>query len=67
MAMALDEQTDNDEVIEEKGVTFLIEKDLLNEVKPIQVDFITSPMGSGFRLTSSLPTGGECGGSCSSC
>ncbi|MCX7982394.1 MAG: hypothetical protein N2572_05755 [Syntrophales bacterium] len=65
--MALDEQNENDEVIEEKGVTFLIEKDLLKEVKPIQVDFITTPMGSGFRLTSALPSGGACGGSCSSC
>lgn len=65
--MALDEQTEKDEVIEEKGVTFLIEKDLLQEVKPVQVDFITTPMGSGFRLTSSLPAGGSCGESCSSC
>lgn len=65
--MALDEQTDNDTVIEEKGVTFLIEKELLEEVKPIQVDFVTSPLGSGFRLTSSLASSGSCGGSCSSC
>jgi Fe-S cluster assembly iron-binding protein IscA len=65
--MALDEQAENDTVIEEKGVTFLIENSLLEEAKPIQVDFITTPTGSGFRLSSSLSTSGGCGGGCSSC
>jgi len=65
--MALDEQAENDTVIEEKGVTFLIENSLLEEAKPIQVDFITTPTGSGFRLSSSLSTSGGCGEGCSSC
>ncbi len=65
--MALDEQADGDIVVEEKGITFLIDKVLLEEVKPIRVDFITAPSGSGFQLSSSLPPGEGCGGSCSSC
>jgi Fe-S cluster assembly iron-binding protein IscA len=67
--MALDEPLDGDEVIEDKGITFIIDKVLLQEAKPINVDFITSPNGSGFKLSSPLTVAGEagCGGSCSSC
>jgi Fe-S cluster assembly iron-binding protein IscA len=66
--MALDEPLAGDEVIEDKGVTFIIDKVLLEEAKPINVDFITSPNGSGFKLSSPLTASAAgCGGSCSSC
>jgi Fe-S cluster assembly iron-binding protein IscA len=64
--MALDESQGNDEVFTDRGITFLVDKKLLEEVKPINVDFIESGRGSGFKLTSSLAAGG-CGSSCSSC
>lgn len=62
--MALDEPKDNDEIFEEKGIKYLIEKDLLEKVKPINVDFVESAMGSGFSITSSMSKGNSCG-SCS--
>ncbi len=63
--MALDEPRNEDEVIDEKGTKFVIEKDLLEQAKPINIDFITTPQGAGFKLTSSLVAeGGGCG-SCS--
>jgi iron-sulfur cluster assembly protein len=65
--MALDESNENDEVFEDRGITYLIDKVLLEEVKPVNVDFIESAAGSGFKLTSSLVSGSGCGGSCSSC
>ncbi len=67
--MALDEPLASDEVIEDKGLTFLIDKVLLEEAKPINVDFTTTPNGSGFKLSSPLTAAGGagCGGSCSSC
>lgn len=65
--MALDEPQNTDEVINDNGLTFLIDRDLLEEVKPISVDFITTPRGSGFKLTSNLASTGGCSGSCSSC
>ena len=66
--MALDEPLAGDEVIEDKGLTFIIDKVLLEEAKPINVDFITSPNGSGFKLSSPLTAAAAaCGGSCSSC
>jgi len=65
LGMALDENTSEaDEVISVGSTRFVIEKDLLNQVKPINIDFITTPQGAGFKLTSSLPKGGGCG-SCS--
>lgn len=62
LGMALDEnRSDEDEVISVGSTTFVIEKDLLNRVKPINIDFITTPQGAGFKLTSSLPEGRGCG------
>ena len=64
--MALDEPVNTDEVFEEKGTKFIVDKDILNQAKPINVDFIDTPQGSGFKLTSALSTaGGGCGSSCS--
>jgi iron-sulfur cluster assembly protein len=56
--MALDEPGNNDEVFEEKGTKFVIDKDIFNQAKPIHVDFVE---------TSSLSAAGgsECGSSCS--
>jgi len=63
--MALDEPKNDDEVIEEKGTKFVIDKELLIQAQPINVDFITSPQGAGFKLTSNLAAAeGGCG-SCS--
>jgi Fe-S cluster assembly iron-binding protein IscA len=63
--MALDESTQDDEIFEDRGVTYLVEKSLLEKVKPIAVDFVTTPRGSGFKLTSSLQQESACGSSCS--
>jgi iron-sulfur cluster assembly protein len=65
--MALDESKPNDEVFEDRGVTYLIEKELFEKVKPITVEFITSPRGGGFKLTSSLSQQQSACGSCTSC
>jgi iron-sulfur cluster assembly protein len=68
LGMALDEPDVNDEVIKNNDITYLIEKGLFNEIQPINIDFIDSPTGSGFSITSKLSQGnscGSCGGSCS--
>ena len=67
LGMALDEPRDGDEIFKENGITFLINKELFELVKPITVDFISTPRGSGFKVSSSLETGSSCGKSCSSC
>jgi len=65
--MALDESRDGDEIFKEDGVTFLINKELFELVKPVTVDFIVTARGSGFKVSSSLEAGDSCGKSCSSC
>jgi iron-sulfur cluster assembly protein len=62
--MALDEPQQSDMTYTDHGVTFAIDKDLLERVKPIRVDFVESAEGSGFHLSSSLATGGGCDSSC---
>ena len=66
--MALDEPKDDDEILKENGVTYLVNKQLLEQVKPINVDFTDteSVYGSGFNISSGQSKGGACG-SCSTC
>ena len=62
--MALDEPLEDDEILEDNGMTSLINKDLFEQAKPINIDFTESAMGSGFSISSSMEAGVECGGSC---
>lgn len=64
--MALDEPKEDDEIMEENGITYLVSKDLFEKVKPITLDFIDSAMGSGFSIASNLANAEGCGSSCSS-
>ncbi|MFO8088916.1 MAG: hypothetical protein R6U13_03700 [Desulfatiglandaceae bacterium] len=63
--MALDEPRENDESFESSGISYVIEKDLLDRVQPVRVDYVSSAYGSGFKIDSSLVSGGGCGSSCS--
>jgi Fe-S cluster assembly iron-binding protein IscA len=63
--MALDEPQADDEVMDHKGIKYLVNKELLEQVKPINVDFIENERGSGFSIFSNLAKGDSCGGSCS--
>ncbi|MDD5007968.1 MAG: hypothetical protein PHU49_16450 [Syntrophorhabdaceae bacterium] len=66
--MALDEPHDDDQIFNEKGVTFIMNKELFEEVKPVSIDFVKSAMGAGFMIQSELSKKAEggCGsGSCS--
>ncbi len=58
--MALDEPQEDDMTFTDQGITFAIEKKLFEDAKPICVDFVESLNGSGFQLTSNLPSGGVC-------
>lgn len=65
--MALDEPTENDEVFENGGFTYLIEKKLLQEAQPIEMDYLVTPQGEGFSIKSSMKSDSDCGGGCSGC
>jgi len=68
LGMALDEATDSDEPFTDKGLTFLVRKELFNKVQPISIEFVESPMGAGFMVHSALSDKeGDCSnGSCGS-
>jgi Fe-S cluster assembly iron-binding protein IscA len=59
--LALDEPNDNDEIYDIGGFKYVVDKKLLEQAKPIKVDF----MGMGFNITSSMVFDRGCG-SCSS-
>jgi len=61
--MVPDEPHDDDMTFTDKGLTFLVSKELFERVKPIRVDFVDSPMGSGFQISSNLAN--ACGPCCS--
>jgi hypothetical protein len=64
LALALDEQKDNDVVNEIDGYTFLVETGLMNESKPITVEFHPH---MGFNIKSGLKTSSSGCSSCTSC
>ena len=52
LVMGFDEKRENDRVFTEKGLTFLIEKTLLDSAQPIAIDYVEGTLGSGFTLRS---------------
>ena len=64
LMLALDEPGEGDEVMETGGLTYVMDKDLYAQAKPLTVDL--GPMG--FEIASSLELGGGCcpSGGCSS-
>ena len=65
LGLALDESRDGDEIFKEDGLTFVVEKDFYDRIKPIKVDYVESVMGAGFNISSSMPKPeSSCGSSC---
>ena len=65
--MALDESQEGDEIFNQNGLTFMIEKGLYEQVKPIKVDFVETSRGSGYSIESSLQKADGCGGCSGEC
>jgi len=63
--MALDESRESDEIFVDNGLQFIMDKKLLEEVKPVRVDYVTSAMGSGFSIKGNLKVLSSCGSCCS--
>ncbi|TKB27552.1 iron-sulfur cluster assembly accessory protein [Desulfopila sp. IMCC35006] len=70
LGLALDEEKPTDELFKRQNLTFLVEKDLLQQCGSIKVDYAEAGNRSGFTITSTNPlpdTGGGCSsGSCGS-
>jgi len=63
--MALDGPQGDDEVFDDDGITYVIERQLFERVKPIRVDFVSSVMGSGFSISANMPNAGSHASACS--
>ncbi len=57
--MALDEPKDTDHIYEISGFTYIVNKEFMDEAKPIKIDF--TPMG--FKVDCGI----DFGANCSSC
>ena len=64
MGIALDEPRDRDLTFHDRGITYVIGKDLFDKARPIRVDFETSARGSGLKIWSELKDAGGCGPTC---
>lgn len=62
MGLALDEPAANDEVFNEAGFTFSVEKELLQKIGGVSIDFGYM----GFMVTPEVPLAQQ-GGGCSGC
>jgi Fe-S cluster assembly iron-binding protein IscA len=62
--LALDELKKTDEVFDCDGVTFLVDKQLYEENKPMTVDYVETRGRKGFMIKSGLDEKNGCG-SCS--
>ncbi|MGE4558401.1 MAG: IscA/HesB family protein [Desulfovibrionaceae bacterium] len=62
LALALDEARDEDEIMEAQGFSFMMDKELYDQAKPLTLDFNQM----GFDVKSSLELPSSSGG-CSSC
>lgn len=64
--MALDEPRGDDETFASDGITFIINKELFDQVKPVKVEYVETVMGPRFSIDSNLPKkkSSDCG-SCS--
>jgi iron-sulfur cluster assembly protein len=56
--LALDEPNDNDGTYDISGLTYVVDKELMEQATPIKIDF----MGRGLTITSSLVFEEGCGG-----
>lgn len=58
--MALDGSNENDFIHTDHGLTFVIEKELLEKIKPVRIDYVQSNMGDGFSITANTGNAGKC-------
>jgi len=61
LGLVLDEPSENDQVFTLEGITYIIGKDLFERVKPVKVDFVDTPNGRGFSISSNLKAERDCG------
>lgn len=70
MGMALDEPTDDLEMVENNGIQAYIDpkvKDYLKQFGDVKIDHVTRPEGGGYMITVGDPSSDCSEGGCSGC
>ncbi len=62
MGMALDEPKEDDQIFQESGVTYLIDKQLFEQVKPVKIEYVETARGAGYRVSANLGKKSACCG-----
>ena len=62
--MALDEPQETDLTFTDRGINYLIDKNLFEEIKPVSIDFIDAAKGGGYKISSRLPAAKGCDSGC---
>ncbi len=65
LGLALDEPQEDDEVFNQGGITYTINKKLYEQINPISVDYVETPRGSGYQITANIAKLGQGCRSCS--
>ena len=52
--MALDEPREDDEILEDDGLRFLMDRQLFEISKPIRIDFEETETGGAFNISSTI-------------
>jgi Fe-S cluster assembly iron-binding protein IscA len=65
--LSFGKKNDNDVVYKSGGLTFLIDKALLQESKPIRIDYADGTPGVKFSISSSLGSTATCWGCSTDC
>lgn len=69
--MALDEPKDDDKVVENNGIKFLLDnqtEEILQQSGGLTIDYVNEAYRKGYMLTLGAAAGGDCSsGGCSGC
>lgn len=55
---------DSEDVFEDNGIKIFVEKDNLENIKGIEIDYVENKNGSGFKIDNFTSKGGSCGSGC---
>jgi iron-sulfur cluster assembly protein len=62
MGMALDEPKEDDQIFEESGFTYIINRELYEQVKPVKIEYVETARGAGYRVSANLNKRSGCCG-----
>lgn len=60
----VDKQNNSETIFEDNGIKIFVEKDFVEKVKGVNIDFVENERGSGFKIGNQNSKAGGCGSGC---